>query len=796
MAEPMPSRRNRTDGAPESNATDVGRLTQTNLMARPHLGAMSTSDDGQVDHVGERLRPSRPPSNGSCTNVDANETDSTTRAERNDEPKPALVREGIPGLTGHRDDVQGLRAVAVLLVVLGHAGVGFLKGGYVGVDVFFVLSGFLITGILLSRAAKTGHVSLTDFYVRRARRILPAAALTLVVTDIAAYYLLNFVRAREAVTDSIWAAFFGANIQFARQGTDYFAQGQPPSPIQHFWSLAVEEQFYLVWPALLSLVLFGAIFGFRRHHRGGAQAITQGALWRLLVVIVLVGLGSLAWSIHSTSLTPASAYFSTFARAWELALGAALAIAAPNLRRLPAGVTAAAGWLGLACIACAAVLYSESTRFPGYAALLPTVGAALVIGAGIRKRQPRFGAGRVLSLAPLCYVGDRSYAYYLWHWSVLVIAVQYVGHDLSVGVKLLLMFGAFVLSIFSYALFENPIRHMRWRAPVGALLWPASVAAVLVVAFVTLGSIDDKTGRIEAASAAVKPTPLADPLAEDAAKSGTTALPAVQRAVRAAQRGAPLPSPLTPPVSQLLKDVYDFPSECVPHEGQTSSKICSMGDTESVKTLVVMGDSFMQMWMPTILRMAEQDGWLVRPIVKSACTPGSWVRYPQKPECPAWYRWATKQAKALRPDAFLVAGDWGPETPVDTAVKVIGTLTTTMRRFSKSVIVLGLPPEQKRQPVDCLLAQGATMKTCTPRITKTDLSGDIRISAAATKQHVGFMNSRGWFCARTSTKKLVYLCPLVVNRTITHRDRGHITTTYGLELFNPFRGAFRRALFQ
>jgi peptidoglycan/LPS O-acetylase OafA/YrhL len=127
----------------------------------------------------------------------------------------------------HRDDIQGLRAVAVLLVVLDHAGVGFSKGGYVGVDVFFVLSGFLITGILLSGAGKRGYVSLSNFYVRRARRILPAAALTLIATDLAAYHLLNFVRAREAVSDSIWASFFAANVRFARQGTDYFAQGQP-----------------------------------------------------------------------------------------------------------------------------------------------------------------------------------------------------------------------------------------------------------------------------------------------------------------------------------------------------------------------------------------------------------------------------------------------------------------------------------------------------------------------------------------------------------------------------------------
>jgi peptidoglycan/LPS O-acetylase OafA/YrhL len=726
---------------------------------------------------------------GAPESIDAEEGQGSLR-EPEFEPAPS------PVVLRHRDDIQGLRAIAVLLVVLGHAGVGFMKGGYVGVDVFFVLSGFLITGILLSGAAKRGYVSLSDFYVRRARRILPAAALTLVATDIAAYHLLNVVRARQAVSDSIWASVFAANIDFARRGTDYFAQGQPPSPIQHFWSLAVEEQFYLVWPALLSMVLFGVALS-RRSRRGRQGGmISRAALLRLLVVIVLAGIASLVWSIHSTRLHPTATYFSTFARAWELALGAALAIAAPSLRRVPAVPSVVIGWLGVIGIVCAAIFYSAGTQFPGYAALLPTIGAALVIGAGIRERQSRLGVGRMLSVSPLRYVGDRSYAFYLWHWPVLIITVQYVGHELSVGIKLVLMLGAFMLSIISYDFFENPIRQMKWRTPLGALLWPASAAVVLVVAGVTLGSIDSKTGRLEEAAAAVQPVRLQDPLVAASLARSTNALPAVVAAVKAARRGAPIPSPLTPAVSKLLGDVYSFPEGCAPHEGQSTSKICRMGDTTSPKTLVVVGDSHMQMWMSTILRMAQRDGWLVLPIVKSSCAPGSWLNYPSKPECPAWYRWATKQAKVLKPDVTLVAGYWGPEAPVAAAVKAISAFTTTMRKFSDAVIVLSDPPAQKRQPVDCLLAAHATMKTCSTSVTKTQLSGDMQIAADAKKHHIGFMSSRGWFCARTSATKLVFLCPLVVSRTITHMDKSHISQTYALALFSPFRGAFRRELFR
>src|SRR5919202_6242537 len=188
----------------------------------------------------------------------------------------------------HRDDIQGLRAVAVLLVALAHAGVPGFRGGYVGVDVFFVVSGFLITGMLLAEAETQGSISVRRFYARRVRRIVPAAAVTLVVTDIVAHHLLNFVRAREVAWDSVWASAFAANVDFARHGTDYFAQAQPPSPLLHFWSLSVEEQFYVVWPSLLALVLCGPVL--RRPRRRRA----------LLAVVALAGFASLAWSIEST----------------------------------------------------------------------------------------------------------------------------------------------------------------------------------------------------------------------------------------------------------------------------------------------------------------------------------------------------------------------------------------------------------------------------------------------------------------------------------------------------------------
>jgi peptidoglycan/LPS O-acetylase OafA/YrhL len=533
----------------------------------------------------------------------------------------------------HRDDIQGLRAVAVLLVAFGHAGVPFLSGGFVGVDVFFVLSGFLITGILLAEFAERGAISLPRFYLRRARRILPAAVLTLVVTDIAAHHLLNFVRAREAVSDSIWSALFAANIHFARQGSDYFAQGQPPSPFLHFWSLAVEEQFYFVWPSLLALLL---ALGLRR---------------RLLGVLAAIAAGSLVWSIHVAASSPATAYYSTFARAWELALGAALAVAAPHLGSLSGRVGFACGWLGLFAIGYAAWAYSEGTPFPGSAALVPAAGAALVIAAGLAARQTGLDVGRMLALAPLRYLGDRSYAFYLWHWPVLILATQYAGRELSLGVKLGLLAFAFLLSVASYRFVENPIRRMKPALRVGGLLWPATATAVALVAVVIVDSTDRTAARLEAAAAAVHPAQLVR--ASKPAK--TQSLDVVVAAVRQAERGAPLPSPVTPSPSNLRGDFYTLPAGCSPGEGKTSSKVCRLGDARSSKTIVVIGDSHAQMWIPPVLRMAGRDGWAVVPFVKPRCIPRSWR---SKGECGKWYRWATRRASALRPDVTLVIGSW------------------------------------------------------------------------------------------------------------------------------------------
>jgi peptidoglycan/LPS O-acetylase OafA/YrhL len=686
----------------------------------------------------------------------------------------------------HRADIQGLRALAVVLVVLAHAGVGFLPGGFVGVDVFFVLSGFLITGLLLAEVRANGSVSLIDFYVRRAGRILPAAALTLLATDVAAFFLLNFLRARDVVHDSLYTAAFGANFRFAARGVDYFAQAEPPSPLLHYWSLAVEEQFYLVWPAVLSIVIFGLALARRRRPAERRQHR------RLLFVVVALSAISLGWSIHLTTTLPAAAYFSPLTRAWELGLGAALAVGASTLARVPSVARLVMGWTGLLAICLAAVLFSERTPFPGFAALLPTVGTALAIAAGIGARPSRLAIGRLLALRPLCIVGDRSYAFYLWHWPVLILADQYAGYELSLTVKLALLVGAFLLSCVSYALVENPIRRRtRSRRAAGVILG-VSTAAVLGAAVLSLSAIAKEEQRFNAPAASASLVASPPVLVSYRTQAGSEqALPDVVAAVEAARRGDPIPSGLDPPIGKLrsMAPEYVLPDGCISRgeSSKSTSKICRVGETTSRRMIVLVGDSHAMMWLPAVLELAWRDGWVVVPLLRTGCMPNRWITNEGPATCRAWYRWAIREVKLLHPRITLVAGSIGerPSTAVRAAADGTIAMATALERFG-AVVVIGDPEGLSENPTDCVLSSQASMATCTTRWPPATLRSYDRVAASSRSLGIGFIATRGFFCFERQ-------CPAVIGHTVAYWDNSHITAAYAVQIAGAFRTAFLRA---
>jgi len=362
-----------------------------------------------------------------------------------------------PGDRKFRPDVEGLRAMAIALVVLFHAGVPRFTGGFVGVDVFFVISGFVITGVLLRERSGSGRNSILAFYGRRSRRIIPAATLVIITTVLASYHWLGFIMGGNVAVDGRAAATFWVNFHFIATGTNYLAASLPPSPLQNFWSLSVEEQFYVVYPALFIGVAAVAIR--RSDYRN-----------RISVVLGVAIIASFWWCVIQTSSDATAAFFSPFTRAWELALGALVAINARHLARVPRQLWAVITWIGLGGILLSAFIYTSSTPYPGSAAALPVLSTAAVIAGGTTGFKS--GAEMVLRLPPFQWLGKISYSLYLWHWPLLIIPMEFAGHPLSLKDNMGWVAVALVISIATYFCLENPIRHAgrlrrSWRLSIG-----------------------------------------------------------------------------------------------------------------------------------------------------------------------------------------------------------------------------------------------------------------------------------------------------------------------------------------
>ena len=395
----------------------------------------------------------------------------------------------------HRRDIEGLRAIAVGAVIAYHAGVPGVGGGFVGVDVFLVISGFLITGLLIDERRRTGRIDLVAFYGRRIRRLLPISSIVLVSTAVIGALVLAPTALADLGTDVIAAGTFVANMVFALRGTDYLAGDADPSAIQHYWSLAVEEQFYLVWPGLIALVTLGR------------RAITARIATAVGIVIAL----SLAASITLSPTMPTWSYFGLHTRAFELGIGAALAVVWSRVEQIPGVVRAMLGWAGLGAVIVAIATFDRVEHFPGSAALVPVLGTGALIAAG---DDHRFGPRRLLSPGPAQWVGSRSYSLYLWHWPALVLGAAWIGRDptaVETGLLLVITVG---LSELGYRLVEDPIRRSPRLRSGRRSTW--ALGAVAIVLAVTAGTVtavrrpDISTGVQAAAPVlAVSPTTIA-----------------------------------------------------------------------------------------------------------------------------------------------------------------------------------------------------------------------------------------------------------------------------------------------
>ncbi len=368
-----------------------------------------------------------------------------------------------------RPDIQAVRALAVLLVVLYHANIPGIHGGFLGVDVFFVVSGFVITNVLLREKASKGTTSISGFYARRIRRILPAATVVLIATVFATYHWLSYITGGVNANDAKYVAAFVGNFHFASLGTQYFTATQPPSTLQQFWSLAVEEQFYLVWPVLFILLTL-------------PWKAFSPVVRLISMLSVVIGL-SLAWSIIETRHNEVWAFFSPLTRAWELALGAMLAVVAPHLRGRAPRWGFALSSAGLVVVLVSAWVYTSATLWPGAAVIAPVVATGAIIAGGSLRGPDAFG--RFVKFTPVQWFGNVSYSLYLVHWPVIAIATQYALAPLPLHSEVELVLVSVALAAGLYYAIENPVRRSRWLANrravtfiLGALLIGLSFAAI------------------------------------------------------------------------------------------------------------------------------------------------------------------------------------------------------------------------------------------------------------------------------------------------------------------------------
>ncbi|WP_370247297.1 acyltransferase family protein [Nocardioides sp.] len=693
-----------------------------------------------------------------------------------------------PGLRG---DIQGLRAIAVLTVVAGHAGLTWLPGGFVGVDVFFVISGFLISQLLYREVERSGRVSLAEFYARRARRILPAATVVVLATLAGALVWASALDTIEATKDAVWATFFAANIRFAAVGTDYFAADQGPSPLQHYWSLSVEEQFYLVWPLLLLLVV--VLARRRATARRDAGARRREALPRLTLfwVLAAVTAASFAYGVLHTQADPTASYFSTPARAWELGLGAITALVATAVAgRLGAPARGALALVGLTLIGYACVAFDETTAFPGVAALAPVLGSALVLlaGAGRHEREP--WPIRMLGVRPMQWVGDLSYSLYLWHWPLLILPTM-TGATLSPVESAGLVALAFVLSMLTYRYVETPLREARrLPRPRALALYPVTIA--LVVA----GAI----GARQLAEAALigdgTTITVADARAEpDVRLSKNDTIALVQASVIAARAGHEVPSTLRPPLIGIGDDVPDV-GACDYTDG-TVRELCPRGDTDADRTLVVLGNSHGRMWIPAFERIAQAVGYRTYYFVKPNCTAASLVVSDVEPatrnepwtDCLDWREWAFEQIEALQPDLAVVStsgpnpgiflpdgarlGQSDPGRVEATEAGFVTTFERLEQAADRVVLIRDVPKAEVAAP-DCL-ASGKGLRECmfTP-MPEQEVDSDAS-QRAAEEAGVDVVDPRPWLCFEDQ-------CPAVIGDVLPYRDRGHISALYAGEL--------------
>lgn len=669
--------------------------------------------------------------------------------------------------TGFRKDIEGLRAVSICLVVAYHAGVPPFSGGYVGVDVFFVLSGYLITGHLLREIEETGTISLLSFYAKRARRLLPASFTVLAFVSAVVFVvprwfpsvILPQLYGRSISWDIQRSALYIVNWLFAERSISYQGSGQVGTPLLHFWSLAVEEQFYAVWPVLFLLVLVA----------------TKRSRAALALVVVVVTVASFTWSVHLSSISPNEAYFVTTTRVWEMSLGGIGAFISRELtgqglteRGLTGrGLTT---WHGGAiarlrtvmstasvlAIIGASVVFDAGTVYPGYAALVPTLAALWLVVAGVQ--GPMRSAFNAMSMQ---WIGARSYSLYLWHWPVLWLATSILG-PLGTVAAAAAVAVSFVPAAASYRFVETPFRtgvaanaSARFTVGTAALVSAAGFAFGALLLITTTGGV----------SVAAQPEP-------------ATQVAGVQLVAQT----------LSPEAGSVRYDVpAGYSSGCFLTLHDPSYRECVVGDESAPSTIIVFGNSHAAHWAPALDALAARHEWKLIYIVHDGCRIS--ISYEQSEICASWVDHAWQRLPELIANENVAMVLTSPPPPAERAGDVRATYDSAFASLSSMgapAAMIVPPPRGKTLGVDCPTPARSSLDACAAERTAA-LRGYSMLSDAAHDAGMGVIDLTDYFCTDR-------LCPAVIDDLWVRRDDSHLTRVFAVALTDAVESSLRSLL--
>ncbi|HEV2058357.1 MAG TPA: acyltransferase family protein [Solirubrobacteraceae bacterium] len=663
-----------------------------------------------------------------------------------------------------RPEIQALRAIAVLTVVLYHIWPEAMPGGFVGVDVFFAISGYLITAHLLREVESTGALALWGFWARRARRLLPAALLTLFVCAVGTLLFVPQVYWQQFLTEIAASTAYFQNWQLAGDAVDYLAADNRASPVQHFWSLSAEEQFYLAWPLLIAL--------------GAWLSRSRAAIFAVLGLVTAL---SLAYSITETASNPAAAYFVTPTRAWEFGAGGLLALLGARAWQLPDAVRAALSWAGLLAVLYAAVFYSTDTAFPGSAALVPVLGTLAVILAGTPRA--RWAPSPMLRFKPGQFLGDISYSVYLWHWPLLVFAPFILVKPGLDETRVTVVVLTVLLGWVTKVLVEDPVRRSAWLSSQPRMTFACSVAAMAVVAGVLASGATHVQAQIheaerESSRLADHRPPCFGAAARDPEK------PCVNPALR--NEVAPLPV--------AAKTEEYAPCERFHREGGLSQCDFGVAPAKASRTIALVGDSHASHWRTPLDAVANRNGWHGVSITRTSCPFSEATKHLAEPTRSQCQDWVEKLPGYFREhpeiDTIFVVGITGGTVNVPRGRTMFEAKVNGVRKAwrklpdsVKHIVVIRDTPRIAGDTVDCIdraLADGerADLACAVPR--RAALEADpqavaARLSGSSRMQVIDLTHR---FCSKR-------LCFPVVGGALVFKDLHHFTLVWAETLGPP-----------